>query len=238
VFRGPSCWVFLEGTCIDLSALHRFVYKQDPKEKENYKEVQNSCSSSLKPSAIRSSPSSKPLPNHRWAPKSNSTKWRPQRRAYCYANQPSTLPHAHRPTLVPTTHPSVPPPATRAVLKFLPKIIFLDINRVNNIITWRRRRVDDTPTLDSWTGFPSLSVDVGVDRHRRTERLGEIIPPQHRRFRIAGAARKTKPQRSHAPPAKPNSTTEHRRWVNPKPKQTRLWLNLPKGWTLAPLATG
>jgi hypothetical protein len=41
----------------------------------------------------------------------------------------------HRPTPVPTTHPSFPPPATRAILKFLPKIIFLDINRVNNIIT-------------------------------------------------------------------------------------------------------
>jgi hypothetical protein len=32
---------FLEGTCIDLSALHRSVYKQNPKERENYKEVQN-----------------------------------------------------------------------------------------------------------------------------------------------------------------------------------------------------
>jgi hypothetical protein len=30
---------FLEGTCIDLSVLHRPVYKQDLKEKENYKEV-------------------------------------------------------------------------------------------------------------------------------------------------------------------------------------------------------
>jgi hypothetical protein len=30
--------------------------------------------------------------------------------------------------------------ATRAKLRFSPKIIFLEINRVNNIITWRRRR--------------------------------------------------------------------------------------------------
>jgi hypothetical protein len=42
---------------------------------------------------------------------------------------------AHRPTPVPTTHPSFPPPTTRAMLRFLPKIIFLEINRVNNIIT-------------------------------------------------------------------------------------------------------
>jgi hypothetical protein len=46
----------------------------------------------------------------------------------------------HRPTPVPTTHPSIPPPATRAMLRFLPKIILLEINRVNNIITWKRRR--------------------------------------------------------------------------------------------------
>jgi hypothetical protein len=37
---------FLEGRCIDLNALHMRFYKQDHKEKENYKEVQNSCSSS------------------------------------------------------------------------------------------------------------------------------------------------------------------------------------------------
>jgi hypothetical protein len=40
--------------------------------------------------------------------------------------------------------------------------------------------------FDSWTGLPSLSVDVGVDRHQRTEQAGEIIPLQslpHRRRR-------------------------------------------------------
>ena len=31
---------------------------------------------------------------------------------------------------------------------------------------------DDAPALDSWTGLPSLSVDVGVDRNRRTEEAG------------------------------------------------------------------
>jgi hypothetical protein len=52
--------------------------------------------------------------------------------------------------------------------------------------------------------------------------VGEIILLQRRRFRIAGTARKTKPQRSHAPPAKPNSTAEHRRRANPGPSWTRL----------------
>jgi hypothetical protein len=47
---------------------------------------------------------------------------------------------AHRLTPVPTTHPSIPPPATRAMLRFPSKIIFLEINRVNNIIIWKRRR--------------------------------------------------------------------------------------------------
>jgi hypothetical protein len=42
---------------------------------------------------------------------------------------------AHWPTPVPTTHPSLPSPATKAMLIFLPKIIFLEINRINNIIT-------------------------------------------------------------------------------------------------------
>jgi hypothetical protein len=46
-----------------------------------------------------------------------------------------TASQAHRPALVLTTHPSFPPPAARAMLRFLPKIIFLEINRVNNIIT-------------------------------------------------------------------------------------------------------
>ena len=31
--------VFLEGKCTDLSVLHRFFHKQDPKEKKNYKKV-------------------------------------------------------------------------------------------------------------------------------------------------------------------------------------------------------
>ena len=46
-----------------------------------------------------------------------------------------TASQAHRPTPVPTMHPSITPPATRAKLRFSPKIIFLEINRVNNIIT-------------------------------------------------------------------------------------------------------
>jgi hypothetical protein len=46
-----------------------------------------------------------------------------------------TASQAHRPTPVPTTHPSKPSPATRGKLRLLPNNIFLEINRVNNIIT-------------------------------------------------------------------------------------------------------
>jgi hypothetical protein len=46
-----------------------------------------------------------------------------------------TASRAHRPTPVLMMHSSFPPPATRAMLRFLPKIIFLEIIRVNNIIT-------------------------------------------------------------------------------------------------------
>jgi hypothetical protein len=46
-----------------------------------------------------------------------------------------TASQAHRPTPTPTTQPSFPTHATRAKLKFPPEIIFLEINRVNNIIT-------------------------------------------------------------------------------------------------------
>jgi hypothetical protein len=42
---------------------------------------------------------------------------------------------AHRPTPIPTTHPSFPSPATRAMLRFPPKNIYLEINRVSTIIT-------------------------------------------------------------------------------------------------------
>jgi hypothetical protein len=49
---------------------------------------------------------------------------------------------AHRPTPTPKTQPSFPTHATRAKLRFPPKSIFLEINRVNNIITcWCRRRL-------------------------------------------------------------------------------------------------
>jgi hypothetical protein len=90
---------------------------------------------SLEASVIRSLPLSKPFPNRRRAPEPNSTKWRPQRRAYCSESAEYTASQAHRPTPVPTTHPSFTPLGTQAMLKFLPKIIFFEINRVNNIIT-------------------------------------------------------------------------------------------------------
>jgi hypothetical protein len=81
-----------------------------------------------------------------------------------------TASQAHRPTPVPMTHPSIPPPATRAKLRFSPKIIFLEINRT----TSSPEEGDDVPTFDSWIGLPGLSVDVGVDRHQRTEEAGRI----------------------------------------------------------------
>jgi hypothetical protein len=85
--------------------------------------------------------------------------------------------------------------------------------------------------LDSWTGLPNLSVDVGVDRLGERKKLGKIIPLPCRRLRIASAARKTKPQRSYALPAKPNSTVEHRRRANPRPRRTRStkrWIPPPR----------
>jgi hypothetical protein len=71
-------------------------------------------------------------------------------------------------TPVPTTHPSIPSPATRAKLKFSLKISFLEINRST---TSSLEEENDAPTLDSGTGLPSLFVDVGVDRHQRTEEV-------------------------------------------------------------------
>jgi hypothetical protein len=46
-----------------------------------------------------------------------------------------TASQVHRSTPVPTTHPSKPSPATQAKLRLSPKNTFLEINRVNNIIT-------------------------------------------------------------------------------------------------------
>jgi hypothetical protein len=46
-----------------------------------------------------------------------------------------TTSQVHQPTQIPTTHPSIPPPAIREKHRFSPQIIFLKINKVNNIIT-------------------------------------------------------------------------------------------------------
>jgi hypothetical protein len=51
-----------------------------------------------------------------------------------------TATQAHRPTPTLTTQPSFPTSATRAKFRFPPKIIFLEINMINNIITLRRRQ--------------------------------------------------------------------------------------------------
>jgi hypothetical protein len=73
---------------------------------------------------------------------------------------------AHRLTPVPTMHPSIPPPATRAMLQTSSSL------RLTGLTTSSPGKDDDVPALDSWTGLPSLSVDVGVDHHRRTEEAG------------------------------------------------------------------
>jgi hypothetical protein len=46
-----------------------------------------------------------------------------------------TTSQAHRPTLVPMMHPSIPSLATQEKLRFSQKIILLEINRVNYIMT-------------------------------------------------------------------------------------------------------
>jgi hypothetical protein len=43
-----------------------------------------------------------------------------------------------------------------------------------------------------------------------------------------------KPQRSHAPPAKSNSTAEYRRRANPRSRRTRQLRTQSKGWTPPP----
>jgi hypothetical protein len=81
-----------------------------------------------------------------------------------------TASQAHQPTSVPTTHPSIPPPATRAKSSDFHQRS--SSSRLIGSTTSSPEEDDDAPTLDSWTGLPSLSVDVGVDRHQRTEEAG------------------------------------------------------------------
>jgi hypothetical protein len=84
---------------------------------------------------------------------------------------------------------SHPPPATWAKLKFPPRIIFVKINRENNIITWQRRRcvgprlLDRSPQPLRW----HWSIYIAIGERKK---LGEIIPLPRRRFRITSAARK------------------------------------------------
>jgi hypothetical protein len=80
-----------------------------------------------------------------------------------------TASQAHRPTQVPTTHPSIPPPATRAKLRFHQRS---SSSRLTGSTTSSPEEDDDASALDSWIGLPNLSIDVGVDRHRRTEEVG------------------------------------------------------------------
>jgi hypothetical protein len=81
------------------------------------------------------------------------------------------------------------------------------------------------------TSSPLASEKIATVERKK---LGEIIPLQRRHFLIVGAARKPKPQWSHAPPAKRNFTAEYRRRANPGPRWTRLELNLLKDGTRSP----
>nr|CAB3464316.1 unnamed protein product [Digitaria exilis] len=79
---------------------------------------------------------------------------------------------------------------------------------------------DDVSSLYSNTGLSGLSIG---------KKPGEIIPLQCRRFRITGAVRNKKPQRSRAPPENALSAAKHQRRTNPRLRRTR---------SPAPLATG
>jgi hypothetical protein len=123
VFRKKSDQVFLEGTCIDLSALHRPVYERGPKEKENYKEF-ISLKAFSDPfvaaiEAVSQSSSSTRAKLHKVEAAEEGL--------LLSESAEYTASQAHRPTPVPTTHPSFPLLGTQAMLRFLPKIIFFEI---------------------------------------------------------------------------------------------------------------
>jgi hypothetical protein len=118
------------------SALHRSVYKQDPKEKGKLQR-------SLKLMFIFLEAFNNPFVPAVEAASQSSLGTKVKLYKVEAADEglllgesaEYTASQGHQPTLVPTTHPSFPPSATRAILRFLPKIIFLEINRINNIIT-------------------------------------------------------------------------------------------------------
>jgi hypothetical protein len=111
-------------------------------------------------------------------------------------------------------------------------------SRLTRSTTSSPEEEDDASTSHSWTGLPAFSLASEKIAIGERKKLGEIIPLQHCRFCIIDASRKTKPQRSHTPLEKPNSTAKHQRRANPKPKWTQLRTQSTKGWTLAPLANG
>ena len=80
-----------------------------------------------------------------------------------------TASQAHRPTPVPTTHSSIPPPATRAKLRFSPKIIFLgagpvvgrddEIDRVVSILS---RKSKNSAVLVGAAGVGKTAIAEGL----------------------------------------------------------------------------
>jgi hypothetical protein len=100
------------------------------------------------------------------------------------------------------------------MLRFLQRLSSL---RLTGSTTSSTEEDDDAPTLDSWTCLPASLLTSEYIVIGEQKKLGEIIPLLRRRFRIAGTGKKTKPQRIHAPPAKSNSTTDHRMCPVSKP---------------------
>jgi hypothetical protein len=127
--------IFLEGTCIDLNALHRFVHKQN--------ERKGKLQRSSKLVFIFLEAFSDPFVAAVETASQSSLGTRAKLHKVVAAEESLLLgetveyaaAQAHRPTPVPMTHPSFPSPATRVMLIFPPKIIFLEVNKVNNIIT-------------------------------------------------------------------------------------------------------
>ena len=107
-------WIFLERKCIDLSALHRSFHKQDSKEKENYKKAQSSCSSAFRDPFVTAAEAASQSSS---GTRANLHKVEAAEEGLFLGELAEyTASQAHWSTPVPTTHPSIPPPATRAVV--------------------------------------------------------------------------------------------------------------------------
>ena len=122
-----TAWIFLEGKCIELSVLYRSFHKQNSKKKKNYKEVQSSCSSAFRDPFVTAAEAASQSSS---GTRANLHKVEAADEGLLLGESAEyTASQAHRPTPVPTMHHSTPPPATRAKLRFSPKIIFLSVDQ-------------------------------------------------------------------------------------------------------------